>query len=123
MARTTKVISHLLFADDCLLFVRMNSCEAERVMTILSENEADSEKVANLNKFEVSFTRNVNEDDKEAIQVRLDMNFVGSHAKYLGLSMVLGRSKREIFLLVIERVWKKRVEIEVSFKGGKRSFN
>lgn len=29
------------------------------------------------------------------------------HAKYLGLPMVFGRSKKEIFALVKERVWKK----------------
>ncbi|XP_058750830.1 uncharacterized protein LOC131623844 [Vicia villosa] len=47
VARTAPIISHLFFADDCLLFARENSCEAERVMTIISRYEAASGKVAN----------------------------------------------------------------------------
>ncbi|MCI69905.1 hypothetical protein A2U01_0091168, partial [Trifolium medium] len=32
---------------------------------------------------------------------------VVSHAKYLGLPVVFGRSKKAIFSLVTDRVWKK----------------
>lgn len=125
MERTTPVISHLFFADDCLLFARANSSEAKRLMIILAEYEAASGKVVNLDKSKVSIIRNVKEEDKEAIWARLNMNSVGSHAKHLGSPVVLGRSKREVFSLVIERIWKKMkgVEREVSFKGWERSFN
>lgn len=61
----------------------------------------------NLDKSEVSFNRNIKEDDKVAIQARMNINSVEGLGKYLGMPVVLGRSKRDIFLLIVERVWKK----------------
>lgn len=55
---------------------------------------------------------NVGEDSKEMIRNRLDFKMVIRHSKYLGLLMDFGRSKKEVFKLVIDRVWKK-------FKGWK----
>lgn len=33
--------------------------------------------------------------------------YVVSHRTYLGLPVIFGRSKKEIFGLVVDRVWKK----------------
>ncbi|XP_058733791.1 uncharacterized protein LOC131605427 [Vicia villosa] len=115
VARTAPIISHLFFADDCLLFARANTSEAAKVLSILVDYEAASGQVVNLDKSEVSFSRNIKEEDKAAIQTRLNMNSVGGHGKYLGIPVVLGRSKREVFSLVVERVWKK-------MKGWKERF-
>lgn len=52
---------------------------------------------------------------KETIRSRLGFRVVANHTKYLGLPVVFGRSKKEDFSLVIDRVWKK-------FKDWKESF-
>ncbi|CAI8600152.1 unnamed protein product [Vicia faba] len=38
---------------------------------------------------------------------RMKLKMVQSHSKYMGLPMLFGRSKKEVFTLVVERVWKK----------------
>lgn len=49
------------------------------------------------------------------IQERMGVKTVQRHSKYLRLPIIYGRSKKEIFRLVIERVWKK-------IKGWKEKF-
>jgi len=63
--------------------------------------------VVNLDKSEESFSRNVREEEKEMICNKMNVKTVMSHTKYLGLPVVFGRSKKEIFSFVIDRVWKK----------------
>lgn len=71
--------------------------------------------MVNLDKSEATFSQNVREKVKEMIQNRMRVKRVMSHAKYLSLPIVFGRSKKEVFAMVIERVWKK-------FKGWKENF-
>lgn len=57
----------------------------------------------------------MDEQVKNVILLRMGVKTVFSHSKYLGLPVVFGRSKKEVFALVIERVWKK-------IKGWKQKF-
>lgn len=61
----------------------------------------------NLDKSEASFSRNVRDEEKEMICNWMGVKTVTNHAKYLGLPVVFGRSKNEIFAMVVVRVWKK----------------
>lgn len=58
----------------------------------------------NLDKSKVSFSRNVWDDVRETIRNGMGVKTITSHAKYLEMSVVFGRSKKDIFDLVIERV-------------------
>ncbi|XP_058756923.1 uncharacterized protein LOC131630149 [Vicia villosa] len=71
--------------------------------------------MVNLDKSEVSFSQNVREEDKGMIRSMMGVKTVANHSRYLGLPMIFGRSKKEIFSLVVERVWKK-------IKGWKEQF-
>jgi hypothetical protein len=53
--------------------------------------------------------------DKEMICQQIDIKTVTSHSRYLGLPVVFGRSKKDVFSFVQERVWKK-------VKGWKEKF-
>ncbi|XP_058746012.1 uncharacterized protein LOC131618873 [Vicia villosa] len=75
----------------------------------------DTWKVVNLDKSEVSFSQNVCEEDKDMIRARMGVKAVTNHKRYLGLPVIFGRSKKEIFSLVVERFWKK-------IKGWKEQF-
>ncbi|XP_058746597.1 uncharacterized protein LOC131619526 [Vicia villosa] len=58
----------------------------------------------------LSSRANEEEADKilrELIRRKLGFKAVGSHTRDLGLPIVFGRSKKEVFSLVVERVWKK----------------
>ncbi|XP_058741949.1 uncharacterized protein LOC131614373 [Vicia villosa] len=115
VARQAPVITHLFFADDSLLFARATGKEADRIMATLKTYELASGQVVNLDKSEVSFIQNVREEDKSMIRDRMGVKIVSNHSKYLGLPMIFGRSKKEIFAMVVERVWKK-------IKGWKEKF-
>lgn len=121
VARKTLKISHLLFADDSLWFARANIVEAERILQVLHSYQRASGQVVNLDKSEASFSRNVCEEEKEMICNQMNVKTVMSHTRYLGLPVVFGRSKKEIFSFVIDRVWKKRKGWkEKSFEGWER---
>jgi len=97
-------ISHLLFTDDSVLFVRANKEECQALGEIISCYEATSGQQINKDKFEVVFSRNVRDDQREAILSELQMVEVNYHAKYLGLPTILGRSKKVVFEGIKERI-------------------
>ncbi|XP_058724620.1 uncharacterized protein LOC131596076 [Vicia villosa] len=115
VARKAPVITHLFFADDCLLFARENSNEAGSILNLLQQFQESSGQMVSLEKSELSFSRNVRVEEKDALCLRMGVRNVMHHSKYLGLPVVFGKSKKEVFALVIERVWKK-------LKGWKEQF-
>ncbi|GAU33808.1 hypothetical protein TSUD_221460 [Trifolium subterraneum] len=89
--------------------------EAEKILQVLLTYLLASGQVVNLDKSEASFSRNVLDEEKEMICNKMNVKTVLSHTRYLGLPVVFGRSKKEIFSFVIDRVWKK-------LKGWKEKF-
>ncbi|PNX96792.1 ribonuclease H, partial [Trifolium pratense] len=88
-------ITHLLFADDSLLFCRATSGE-------------------------MMFSKGVSEDTKKEISSILPMNVVNHFSKYLGMPTAMGRSKKQIFNFIREKIWKKLKgwkEKHLSFAG------
>ncbi|XP_021735275.1 uncharacterized protein LOC110701958 [Chenopodium quinoa] len=100
-------ISHLLFADDSLLFTRANRRECSHIVDILNQYEATSGQKINYEKSEVSFSKGIRTEQKEEILGILKMKQVERHEKYLGIQSILGRSKRGVFEALLDRVWKK----------------
>ncbi|KAL6526559.1 hypothetical protein OROGR_015649 [Orobanche gracilis] len=107
IARAAPKISHLFFADDSIIFFRDNLEEAEVIKKILADYQQVSGQLINLDKSELSFSRNVLEDRKIALKGRLQIKAIESHSKYLGLPTFVGRSKHQVFNFVQERIWKK----------------
>lgn len=107
VVRKAPIISHLFFTDDILLFVRANTEEVDRIMQVLSRYQKAYGKVVNIDKSEVSLSGNMGEDSKEMIHNILGFKAVIRHSKYLGLHVVFGRLKKEVFKLVIDGVCKK----------------
>ena len=113
-------ISHLLFADDSLLFIRAHNDEVEKVLEILSTYEAASGQKLNMEKSEVSFSRNIEQEKQDELQMKLNFKAVEGHEKYLGLPTYIGGSKKRIFQIIQERVRKKLKgwkEMFLSFAG------
>lgn len=107
IGRNVSPISHLFFADDTLLFTRATDTEAEAIVDILTTYEIASGQKINLEKSEVSFSWNVSEDMQKMLQMKLSFMAVKEHERYLGLPTFLGRSKKAIFQVLQDRVWKK----------------
>nr|CCA66036.1 hypothetical protein [Beta vulgaris subsp. vulgaris] len=100
-------ISHLFFADDSLLFIRATEEEVENVMDILSTYEAASGQKLNMEKSEMSYSRNLEPDKINTLQMKLAFKTVEGHEKYLGLPTFIGSSKKRVFQAIQDRVWKK----------------
>lgn len=100
-------ITHLLFADDSLLFCKAEANQVQSIRDILTLYESCSGQKINLDKSSIFFSRNTKKEQKEAICEVLPGVTMQDHSKYLGLPLVLGRSKKSIFSYIKERVTKK----------------
>lgn len=67
VARSDPKITHLLFADDSLLFARANLTEAATIMQVLHSYQSASGQLVNFEKSEVSYSQNVPNQEKEMI--------------------------------------------------------
>lgn len=101
------MITHLFFADDGILFARAKLEEVARIKEILKVYKGASSEMVNFEKTEMSYSRNVCESVRVNIRDYLGVCSVPNHSMYLGLPVVLGKSKRDIFVMVVENVWKK----------------
>ena len=115
IGKKVDAISHLFFADDSLLFTRANEEEVDKVLDILSIYEAASGQKLNMEKSEVSFSRNIAPEKQEILQMKLTFKAVEEHEKYLGLPTFVGGSKKRVFQGIRERILKK-------LKGWKEGF-
>ena len=107
IARRVNPISHLFFADDSLLFIRANEDEVDNVLSVLSTYEAASGQKLNMEKSEMSYSRNVEPEKINMLQMKLTFKAVEGHEKYLGLPTFIGSSKKRVFQIIQDRVWKK----------------
>lgn len=107
IARGAPSISHLLFADDSLIFCRDTFQNAQTINKVLNLYQTASGQLINLDKSEISFNRNVLEEKKIMFQGWMQIKAVECHSKYLGLPAFVGRSKHQVFNFVQDRVWKK----------------
>ncbi|XP_071920756.1 uncharacterized protein [Coffea arabica] len=89
-------ITHLFFADDSLIFCKANSQEAKELKRILEVYEQESGQMVNLDKSSVFFSKNVNLATKEDVCTELGGIQPVSQGKYLGLAMVISRSKGQL---------------------------
>jgi len=115
MARGAPKINHLFFADDSLIFCRDSFQDSQTIQEILNTYQSTSGQLINLDKSEISFNRNVPDDRKILFQGWMQIKVVECHSKYMGLPAFVGRSKKQVFNFVQDRVWKK-------LKGWKEKF-
>jgi hypothetical protein len=114
-------ISHLLFADDSLFFCRDTKKEAQVIKDIITNYQEASGQLVNMDKSEMIFSKHTPHDQKAEIYSTLPMKTVQHFNKYLGMPTHMGRSKRQIFDFIQDRIWKKLKgwkEKHLSFAGG-----
>ncbi|KAL0451735.1 UNVERIFIED_CONTAM: putative mitochondrial protein [Sesamum latifolium] len=87
-------ISHLLFADDMLIFCKATPEVFLCVHQILINFEQASGMKINLQKSVVVFSNNVDEEARITLSNLLGIKVMPKHDKYLGLPRVVGRSKK-----------------------------
>jgi hypothetical protein len=92
-------ISHLLFADDLLLFAEASIEQAHCVLPCLDMFcQASGQKINN-HKTQVFFSKNVDNELKEEILQHTGFSQVNNFGKYLGANIELGRTSRGILVI------------------------
>ena len=98
-------MSHLFFADDSLLFCRTNGRDCKKMVEILKEYEDASGQLINRDKSGITFSSNTREEERcEAMRI-LNINRVLENDKYLGIPLMIGRSKCMEFRYIKEQIW------------------
>jgi hypothetical protein len=97
-------ISHLLFADDCIVFSEASQRGANRLQSILDIYSKGSGQQVNCDKSTVYFSKNCLDEVKEVVRQELNIDTEALSDKYLGLPTALGRSTTEAFDFMPTRV-------------------
>ena len=100
-------ISHLLFADDSLLFCRARMGDVEKIQEILGKYERASGQKINSEKTTLFFNNNASNATKEELKNLLGVAEIKEYERYLGLPTMVGRKKKESLNFIKDRVWGK----------------
>ncbi|KAL9664501.1 hypothetical protein QQ045_019904 [Rhodiola kirilowii] len=107
VSRNAPVISHLLFADDCILFVKADVDNIMKLKCVLKSYEAISGQQINYGKSELVVSNNVNQDLARCLGSILGVKVVDSIDKYLGLPICLNGRKTAMLNFIEDRMWKR----------------
>lgn len=88
-------VTHLLFADDCILFGEALRKEALAFKEILSEYKRCSGQCVNFSKSIVFFSKNTIEEERHLIVNLLGVRSSDEPKRYLGLPNMVGRKKKQ----------------------------
>ncbi|XP_062103477.1 uncharacterized protein LOC133814546 [Humulus lupulus] len=107
-------VSHLFFVDDNIMFLNADGNGSRALKDILHRYTTASGQMVNFSKSEVCFGSKVDDKTKREIAEIFEVKTTEHFEKYLGIPGLVGRSKRETFKPIKDRIWNK-------IKGWKRS--
>lgn len=100
-------ISHLLFADDFILFGEASIQRVDCLKQILKEYENYSRQCINYEKSTLYFKSNTKADVRRSVSNFLGVRYAVEPEKYLGLPNVIGRNKKASFQILKEKLQKR----------------
>ena len=106
VAESAPAISHLLFADDCLLFFKANLESVNHIRDVLELYCNASGQRVNLDKSSIFFSKGCSEALRHDIKDWLDVHQETLNEKYLGMPIDVGRDKNGKLQFLKDRIWK-----------------
>ena len=107
LCRNDPSLTHLLFADNSLLFCRATIQECQKILDILDTYAKCSGQQINNNKTTIFFSRCTTEEIRNHIKIALGVPEIKQYEQYLGLPSLVGKNKKASFNYIKERVWRK----------------
>jgi hypothetical protein len=101
------MVSHLLFADDSLLFFRANTESAQEIHAVLQSYCNASGQQVNMEKSSIHFAKGCQESVRQQVMNILDVHNISLSEKYLGMPSDVGASDNGAFKYLKDRVWKR----------------
>lgn len=99
-------VSHLLFADDSLVFCKADETNCVTLKRLLKLYETASCESINFSKSVVIFSPNINNDRGLFLSSILGIKLQASLGTYLGLPSYFSRSKLKDFQWISNKIWK-----------------
>ena len=93
----------LVFEDDSFIFFQDSSHDCTVIKDFLSCYGENSGKVVNFDKSSILFSQNIEEGVTSHICSSLGVSVCVNNSKYLGLLLIIGRNKKEVFNFVKEK--------------------
>lgn len=109
VCRRAPSVTHLLFADDSLLFFRANAAQAKTVRCLITTFKRCTDQLLSPAKCTMLINKNRDEGVVQQIRQILQLQQVEFEAKYLGLPTPNGRVRRSTFQPLEERFMKRMV--------------
>lgn len=117
-------ITHLLFADDSLIFLRASEADCRHLKRIFDCYAEASEQIFNFEKSSMVFSGKIPNAQITAIKDIFKLNVVSRHENYLGLPSMIGRKRTSFFkdikLKILSKIssWHHKM-----FSSGGRNFS
>jgi hypothetical protein len=107
VAPLTPMVSHLLFADDSLLFFRANRENALVIKEVLNTYCRASGQQINMDKSFIHFAKGVRQNIRDDIKSLLEVHNEALSEKYLGMPSDVGAASTGAFKYLKDRMWGK----------------
>ncbi|XP_024155813.1 uncharacterized protein LOC112163786 [Rosa chinensis] len=118
ICRRAPVLHHLLFADDSFLFAEATPVSCIQIKEVLEVYATASGQLINFGKSSVCFSRNLSLEGQQDLMELLGVDLVPYHEKYLGLPTLVGRSKKDTFSYLKDRLGKRLAGWKGKFLSG-----
>lgn len=106
IAPSAPSVSALCFAGDTMFFCRATSADAAALKNILNKYAIVSGHIINFDKSSMTFSHDTQPEVREQIAQILGVQVVEQHDRYLGMPAIVGKSKKQIFSIIRERIQK-----------------
>ena len=102
LCRRGPKLTHLLFADDSLLFCRATEDECNKILSILETYEDAFGQKVNTTKTTLFFSKYVTADTRNNIKLALGVPKIMQYEKYMGLPSFVEKGKKSSFNYIKE---------------------